>query len=284
MCASVRYKPHETAEIGIFGGTGNYDPSYLQDVKQFKVYTPYGPPSDLVSVGWVKDRKVAFMPRHGKHHTIPPYRVNYRANVWAFKTLGVTRIISPAAVGSLQPEFIKPYEFVVVDQFFDRTTNRRSLSFYEGGVVGHVPFSDPVCPELRRIFLDSGRKVLPHVKIHPTPEEEAGGESFTYVTIEGPRFSTRAESLFYKSLGFSVVGMTAVSEAYLAREAEICFLSIALITDTDVYGLMPVTAERVAKSMRENVANVNKLIYETIPMIPRERKCGCGTVLDVSLY
>ncbi|MGQ9478979.1 MAG: phosphorylase family protein [Thermoproteota archaeon] len=284
MCASVRYKPPETAEIGVFGGTGNYDPSYLQDAKQIKVYTPYGAPSDLVTVGWVKDRRVAFLPRHGRHHTIPPYKVNYRANVWAFKALGVTRIISPAAVGSLQPEYIKPYEFVIVDQFFDRTTNRRSLSFYEGGLTGHVPFSDPVCPELRRIFLDSGRQVLPNVKIHPTPEEEAQGKVFTYVTIEGPRFSTRAESLFYKSLGFSVVGMTAISEAYLAREAEICFLSIALVTDTDVYGLMPVTAERVARSMRENVANVNKLIYVTLPKIPRERKCGCATVLDVSLY
>lgn len=284
MCASVRYKPPETAEIGIFGGTGNYDPSYLEDAKQFKVYTPYGPPSDLVTVGWVKGRKVAFLPRHGRSHTIPPYKVNYRANVWAFKSMGLNRIISPAAVGSLQPEFIKPYEFVIVDQFFDRTTNRRSLSFYEGGLVGHVPFSDPVCPELRRIFLDSGREVLPKVTIHPTSQEEVEKKSFTYVAIEGPRFSTRAESLFYKGLGFSVVGMTAISEAYLAREAEICFLSIALITDTDVYGLMPVTAERVAKSMRENVANVNKLIYETIPKIPKERNCDCDRVLDVSLY
>jgi 5'-methylthioadenosine phosphorylase len=145
MCASLRIKPSETAEIGIFGGTGNYDPGFMEEAKQIKVYTTYGSPSDLVTVGWVKGRKVAFLPRHGRNHTIPPYKVNYRANVWAMASLGVKRIISPAAVGSLQPEFIKPYEFVICDQFFDRTSHRRSMSFYEGGFVGHVPFSDPVC-------------------------------------------------------------------------------------------------------------------------------------------
>ncbi|HDN17741.1 MAG TPA: S-methyl-5'-thioadenosine phosphorylase [Candidatus Bathyarchaeota archaeon] len=284
MCASARIKPPETAEIGIFGGTGNYDPNIFEDAKWIKIYTPYGPPSDLVLVGWVKGRKVAFIPRHGRNHTIPPFKVNYRANVWAMKSLGVKRIISPAAVGSLQPEFIKPYQFVVCDQFFDRTSNRRSMSFYEGGVTGHVPFADPVCPELRRLVLDTAREVLPDVVVHPTPEEEEKKTSFTYVCIEGPRFSTRAESLFYKKMGFSVVGMTAISEAYLAREAEICFINISLVTDTDVYGLMPVTAERVARSMRENVKNVNKLIYELIPRIPEERSCSCGTVLDYSLY
>jgi 5'-methylthioadenosine phosphorylase len=284
MCASLRIKPSESAEIGIFGGTGNYDPGFLEDAKQVKVYTPYGSPSDLLTIGYVKGKKVAFLPRHGRNHTIPPYKVNYRANVWAMASLGVKRIVSPAAVGSLQPETIKPYEFVICDQFFDRTSHRRSSSFYEGGIVGHVPFSDPVCPELRRIFLDNAAEVLPNVIVHPTREEEAKGKSFTYVTIEGPRFSTRAESLFYKSQGFSVVGMTGMTEAYLAREAEICFCSIALITDTDVYGLMPVTAERVARSMKENVRNVNKLIYEVIPKIPANRKCDCGSVLDFSIY
>jgi len=284
MCASTRVKVHESAEIGIFGGTGNYDPGFFEDARQIKVYTPYGAPSDLITLGRVRGRNVAFLPRHGRNHTIPPYKVNYRANVWAMRSLGVKRIISPAAVGSLQPEMIKPYEFVVCDQFFDRTGNRRSLSFYEGGYVGHVPFADPVCPELRRLFLDSSKEILPGVVVHPTREEEAAGRLFTSVTIEGPRFSTRAESLFYKSQGFSVVGMTGMTEAYLAREAEICFFSIALVTDTDVYGLMPVTAERVARSMRENVKNVNKLIYDVLPKIPPERGCSCGSVLDCSLY
>ncbi len=282
--ASERYKPPDWAEIGYFGGTGNYDPGIFEDAKQIKVYTPYGPPSDLVTVGWIKGRKVAFIPRHGRHHTIPPYKINYRANVWAMKALGVKRIIAPCAVGSLQPETIKPYEFVVCDQFFDRTTTRRSLSFYEGGVTGHVPFADPICPELRRVILDTAREVLPNVVVHPTPEEEKKGKMFTYVCIEGPRFSTRAESLFYKQMGWSVVGMTSITEAYLCREAEICYAMIALVTDTDVYGLMPVTAERVARSMRENVANVNKLLFEVIPRIPKERSCDCGKVLDISLY
>lgn len=284
MCASARTKLKETAEIGYFGGTGNYDPNIFEDVKQIKVYTPYGAPSDLVTVGWIKGRKVAFIPRHGRNHTIPPYKVNYRANVWAMKELGVTRIISPAAVGSLQPETIKPYEFVVCEQFFDRTTNRRSLSFYEGGYTGHVPFADPTCPDLRRVTLDTARKVLPKIVVHPTPQEEKEKKPFTYVCIEGPRFSTRSESLFYKGQGWSVVGMTGFTEACLCREAEICFASIALITDTDVYGLLPVTAEQVAKSMRENVANVNKLLFEVFAAIPKTRKCDCGKVLDVSLY
>jgi len=205
------------------------------------------------------------------------------------KCLGVKRIISPAAVGSLQPERIKPYEFVVCDQFFDRTTSRRTMSFYEGGVTGHFPFSDPTCDELRRIILDTGRDILPDVVIHPTVEEEEEMrkdpfKNFTYVCMAGPRFSTRAESYFYKSMGFSVIGMTAMSEAYLCREAEICFASIALITDTDVYGLLPVTAQRVAESMRANVKNVNKLLFEVFERIPKERSCSCAEAMDVSLY
>jgi 5'-methylthioadenosine phosphorylase len=148
--ASTRIEPEEKdVEIGYFAGTGNYDPDIFEDAKEIKVYTPYGAPSDLVLVGWIKGKKIAFIPRHGKNHTIPPFRVNYRANVWAMKELGVKRIISPAAVGSLQPDFIKPYEFVVSDQFFDRTTIRRPLSFYEGGLTGHVAFSDPTCDELK---------------------------------------------------------------------------------------------------------------------------------------
>jgi len=282
LCASFRIKPEATADIGIFGGTGNYDPYYLEDMKAIKVYTPYGAPSDLVRVGKVKGKKVAFIPRHGANHTIPPYKINYRANVWTMRALGVKRIISPTAVGSLQPEFIKPYEFVVPDQFFDRTSERRNLSFYEGGYVGHVPFADPICPELKELTLKTARRILPDVKVHPTPDEMSG--SFTYVCIEGPRFSTRAESLFYKKMGFSVVGMTALTEAYLAREAEMCYLNISLITDTDVYGLMPVTAERVARSMKENVKNVNQLLYAIVPELPEERSCHCDTVLDYSLY
>jgi len=280
----IKIPEDQQAEIGIFGGTANYDPTLVKDTKEIKVYTPYGAPSDFIYVGWMKDRKVAFLARHGKRHIYPNFKVNWRANVWAMKELGVKRIISPCAVGSLQPEKIKPYEFVVIDQFFDRTTTRRSLSFYEGGITGHVSFAKPTCDELRRVIIDTARTVLPEVVTHPTPEEEAGGEYFTYVCIEGPRFSTRAENDFYRRMGYSVVGMTGVTEAYLCREAELCYDTIALITDLDVDARMPVSAERVMKSMVSNVQRVNRLLYEVIPRIPKERHCECATILDTSLY
>ncbi len=277
----VKLRTNEKAEIAVIGGTGNYDPAIVEDSVELKVHTPYGPPSDHIIVGSVKGIKIAFLARHGRGHTIPPYKINYRANIWALKQLGVKRIIGSNAVGTLQPEFIKPYEFVVCDQIFDRTL-RSSQSFYEGGVVGHVEFADPFCPELRKILIETGRKL--GLKIHPTPEEEKENKMFTYVCIEGPRFSTRAESLFYKKHDFSVIGMTLIPESILARELEICYANVALITDSDVYGLMPVTAERVAKSMKENVENFRKLIFAAIDKIPRERNCPCKDILTRALY
>ncbi len=260
-------------EIGILGGTGNYDPAIFEKTKEIKVYTPYGAPSDNVIIGLVKGRKVAFLARHGRHHSIPPHQINYRANIWAFKSLGVTRIFSPAACGSLQPETIKPGEFVIATQIFDRTFGQRKDTFFEGGVVGHVEFADPFCPELRKIVIDTAHEL--GLKIH---------EEGTYVCINGPRFSTRAESLFYKSQGFSVVGMTCYPECALAKEAEICMVNISMPTDVDVYGIVPVNAAAVAKSMRENIANVRKLLYTAIERVPKERKCKCSRVLDLALY
>lgn len=262
----------------------------LRDAIPVKVYTPFGPTSDFIYVGWVKDRKVAFLARHGRHHVIVNFMMNYKANIWAMKELGVTRIISPYAVGSIHPEILKPYEFAVIDQVVGQPTIgvRADLSLSEGGVVTYAQFADPICPELRRIVIDTAREVIPEVVVHPTPEEETKNTSFVCFTIAGPRFSTRAESLIYRHLCdqlnmIGVLNMTMYSEAALAREAEICFAGIALVTDTDVYGLMPVSAERVVRSIRENIKNVNKLLFETIPRIPKERKCPCGTVLDVSL-
>ena len=260
-------------EIGILGGTGNYDPAIFEKTKEIKVYTPYGPPSDNVIIGLVKGRKVAFLPRHGRNHTIPPHAINYRANIWAFKSLGVTRIISPAACGSLQPEKIKPGEFVIATQVFDRTFGQRKDTFFEGGVVGHVEFADPFCPELRKVVIDTAHEL--GLTIH---------EEGTYVCINGPRFSTRAESLFYKNQGFSVVGMTCYPECVLAKEAEICMVNISMPTDVDVYGLRPVNAAAVVESMRKNIENVRKLIYTALERIPKERKCSCGRVLDLALY
>jgi 5'-methylthioadenosine phosphorylase len=260
-------------EIGILGGTGNYDPAIFEKPREIKVYTPYGAPSDNVIIGLVKGRRVAFLARHGRNHTIPPHAINYRANIWAFKSLGVTRIISPAACGSLQPETIKPGEFVIATQVFDRTFGQRKDTFFEGGVVGHVEFADPFCPELRKVVIETAHEL-------GLPIWEEG----TYVCINGPRFSTRAESLFYKSQGFSVVGMTCYPECALAKEAEICLVNISMPTDVDVYGLRPVNAAAVAESMRKNISNVRKLLYTALEKIPKERKCSCGRILDLALY
>ncbi len=260
-------------QIGILGGTGNYDPAIFEEIKEVKVYTPYGPPSDNIILGRVRGMKVAFLARHGRGHPIPPHAINFRANIWAFKSLGISRIISPAACGSLQPDEIEPGDFVISDQIFDRTFGQRKDTFFDGGVVGHAVFADPFCPELRQIVIDTAKEL--NLRHH---------EKGTYVTINGPRFSTRAESRFYQQSGFSVVGMTCYPECALAREAEICFVNISMPTDVDVYGLKPVSAAAVVKSMKENIENVRKLLYDVVPRIPEKRSCDCGTVLDISLY
>jgi 5'-methylthioadenosine phosphorylase len=198
--------PNERAEIGVFAGSGSYDPKIMKEAKEIKVYTPYGAPSDNVFVGFVGERKVAFLVRHQRGHRIPPHAINYRANIWAMKALGVTRIISPAAVGSLQPERIKPGEFVVCDQVVSFTAApRMNQTFFQGGVVGHVSFADPFCGELRKTIVETAVKL--GMKIH-AKEASKDHDSFEYVCIEGPRFSTRAESLFYKRQGWDVVGKT----------------------------------------------------------------------------
>ncbi|MFX0200248.1 MAG: MTAP family purine nucleoside phosphorylase [Candidatus Hodarchaeota archaeon] len=269
------------AEIGVFGGTGLYDPELFEDTLEVKIYTPYGEPSDTFTMGQVTGKKVVFLARHNRYHSIPPHKINVRANVWAMKSLGVQRIISPAACGTLQPETVLPGEFVVCDQIFDRTFGQRSDTFFEGGIVGHVPFSDPYCSELRQVILDIGRDL--DLKTHrgdPLRIHDSG----VMVVINGPRFSTRAESLFYKGQGFTVVGMTAYPETVLCREAEICLANISMPTDADVYGLEPVNAQMVVESMKRNIVNIKRLLYAVIPEIPIERHCDCGTSLDVSLY
>ncbi|HDN62363.1 MAG TPA: S-methyl-5'-thioadenosine phosphorylase [Candidatus Bathyarchaeota archaeon] len=257
-------------EIGIIGGTGVYDPAMFGEVKEVKVYTPYGEPSDLVFVGSLRGKKVAFIPRHGRNHTIPPHRVNYRANIWALKELGVQRIVAPAAVGSLREDF-KPGDFVIVDQFIDRT-KKRVDTFYEGGRVCHISAADPFCPELRRIFYEGALKV--GLNVHD------GG---TYVCIEGPRFSTRAESKLFRSWGADVIGMTLYPECVLAREMELCYVSISMVTDYDVWAEKPVSVKEVVETMKRNTENLKKLLREVIPKIPKERSCECGFALRDAL-
>ncbi|MGB9134769.1 MAG: S-methyl-5'-thioadenosine phosphorylase [Candidatus Bathyarchaeia archaeon] len=258
------------AEIGIIGGTGIYDPKLLQKAKETRVRTPYGPPSDAIAVGELSGRRIAFLPRHSKKHTIRPTDVNSRANIFALKKLGVQRILAPATVGSLREEF-KPGDVVFIDQFIDRTT-RREQSFYTGEQVCHISVAEPMCPELRQSLVDAAEDA--NVDAH-----KAG----TYVCIEGPRFSTKAESRLYRAWGADVVGMTLVPECVLAREAEICYATIATVTDFDVWKDKPVSAETVQKTMRENVEKVKRIITEAITKIPKEKGCECKSALRGAL-
>jgi 5'-methylthioadenosine phosphorylase len=236
------------------------------------VETPYGPPSDRITLGEVAGRNVAFLPRHGRDHRYPPHLVNYRANVWAMKQLGVTRIIGPTACGSLKPE-IKPGEFVVADQLVDCTSGRKD-TYYDGPVVTHVSFAEPYCPQLREVALDALRGL--GITVH---------DRGTIVTIQGPRFSTKAESRWFSGAGFEVINMTQYPECYLARELEICYVNISLITDydvglEDVPGIEPVSHEEVMRVFAGNVENVRKGISKIVAAMPKERACGCGTALE----
>ncbi|MCJ7423863.1 S-methyl-5'-thioadenosine phosphorylase [Candidatus Bathyarchaeota archaeon] len=258
------------AEIGIIGGTGFCDPKLFKNAEETKVHTPYGMPSDSITIGDLKGRRVAFLPRHSRKHTIRPTDVNSRANIFALKKLGVQRILAPSTVGSLKEEF-KPGDIVFVDQFIDRTT-RREQSFYSGKRVCHISVAEPMCPELRRVLIKAADAVS--ISTH-----DAG----TYVCIEGPRFSTKAESRLFRTWGADVVGMTLVPECILAREAEICYSSIATVTDYDVWKDHPVSADEVVKTMRANVEKVKSIIAEAIHNMPKERRCECKSALQKAL-
>ncbi len=260
-------------EIGMFGGSGNYDATVIENPIEVKVFTPYGAPSDNFILGTVKGRTFAFLARHDRGHTIPPHSINYRANIWGMKALGVTRIISPAAAGSLQPAKIKLGEFVIADQLFDRTFGVRKDTFFEGGPIAHLAFAEPFCPELRKVASDTAHEI--GYKVH---------EKGTYVCINGPRFSTRAESMFYHNQGWDVIGMTAYPEAALAREAGICFVNISMPTDYDVHGEEIVTHELVLKTMSQNVERVRKLTFEMIENIPKDASCDCQTAMKHALF
>jgi 5'-methylthioadenosine phosphorylase len=260
----------ETADIGIIGGTGVYDQESFEDVKEIKVFTPFGKTSDLISIGLYKNIHLAFIPRHGRNHTIPPHRVNYRANVWALKQLGVKRIIASAAVGSLREDY-GPGTFVIPDQFIDRTKKRLD-TFYEGGQVCHISTADPFCDQLRAFFIKTAQKLELNVK-----------ESGTYVCIEGPRFSTRAESRLFQMWKADVVGMTLYPECVLAREAELCYISLSIVTDYDVWAESPVSTKEVIETAHKSNVNLKKLILKALPKIPKTRKCKCCSTLKDAL-
>lgn len=260
----------EMADIGVFGGSGFYE--FLTDVKEILIETPYGSPSDAVTIAEIANKKVAFLPRHGKKHQIPPHYINYRANLWAMKSLGITRIISPCAAGSLQTH-VKPGEFVICDQFVDRTSQRKD-TFYDGPITTHVSVADPYCPELREIAINSASEL--NISCHTKG---------TIVVINGPRFSTKSESDWYTQMGWEVINMTQYPEVILAREQDMCIVNISLITDYDcglVGDVPPVTHSEVIKVFTENNEKLKKLLYNMISKIPSEReKCDCkNTVVN----
>ncbi|MEE9541005.1 MAG: S-methyl-5'-thioadenosine phosphorylase [Candidatus Thorarchaeota archaeon] len=260
-------------EIGLFGGSGNYDSEAIENPIEVKVFTPFGAASDHFIVGKAKGRTFTFLARHQRGHTIPPHAINYRANIWGMKSLGVKRIISPAACGSLQPDRVKLGEFVIADQIFDRTFGQRKDTFFEGGPIVHLPFGEPFCPELRQVAVDTAGKL--GYKVH---------EKGTYVCINGPRFSTSAESMFFHGQGWDVVGMTAYPEAALAREAGICFVNISMPTDYDVHGDEHVTHEKVMQTMAKNIERVRKLTFAMIEKIPEKAGCTCQTAMKGGLF
>ena len=256
-----------SAEIGVFGGSGFY--SFLDDIRTVDIETPYGPTSAPPVVGELAGRRVAFIPRHGTKHEFPPHRVPYKANLWAMKELGVQRVLGPNACGSLQ-EHVKPGDFVICDQLVDRTRDRPN-TFYDGPETTHISFADPYCPTLRRVAIDRAKEL--RIPVH---------ERGTVVVVEGPRFSTRAESAWFKAAGWEVINMTQYPEAVLARELELCYVNISLITDYDVgvEGVPAVTHEEVIRVFTENNARLRDLLLATIPAIPAERDCPCATALE----
>jgi len=258
----------QQAEIGIIGGSGLYSMPGLTNAHEERVSTPFGNPSEAFVLGDLEGRKVAFLARHGHGHRLLPSELNFRANIYAMKKLGVERILSVSAVGSLKEEH-KPTDFVVPDQFIDRTFHRES-TFFGDGIVGHVAFGDPVCATVAKAFIQACAQ-----------EGVVGKAGGTYVCMEGPQFSTRAESNLYRSWGADVIGMTNLQEAKLAREAEICYATVAMVTDYDCWhdGHDAVTVDQIVAVLHQNAANAAKVVKATVAAMPKERTCACASAL-----
>ncbi len=257
----------EKADVAIIGGSGIYDANLLDNVRDVDIDTPFGKPSDSITIGEHRGLTVCFLPRHGVGHRISPSELNTRANIFALKKLGVKRIIAASAVGSLREEF-KPLDIVIPNQIFDRTRSRPS-TFFEDGIVVHMGFADPFCPETSKTIVDVARSGGYNVK-----------EGGTYLCMEGPQFSTRAESRVYQALGFDIIGMTAIPEAKLAREAEICYSMIATVTDYDVWHDEDVTIEVIIENAMKNEAAVKDIIVSSLDKLSLEQHCMCKDALE----
>lgn len=258
--------------IGIIGGSGLYSMKGLTETKELKVKTPFGDPSEPIVTGLLEGKRVAFLARHGRGHRVLPGEINYRANIYALKSLGVDRIISVSAVGSLKEE-LAPGEFLVTDQFVDRTKGRIS-TFFGGGLVAHVTFDKPTCPQVSRVLADAS--VHCGVKVH---------RKGTYICIEGPQFSTLAEAHLHRAMNFDVIGMTNVTEAKLAREAELCYGTIAMITDYDCWhpDHESVTGAQIIATLNQNAENAQHVLREAVKALPVEHECKCGSALAHAL-
>jgi 5'-methylthioadenosine phosphorylase len=259
-------------ELAVIGGSGVYDIETLTDVEERQIATPFGEPSDTVVIGTLSDVRIAFLPRHGRGHRLTPTEVPYRANIWALKSLGVERIISISACGSMKQKY-EPRHVVIPDQIYDNTKNR-DYTFFGDGLVAHIGIADPFCPHLRPLLAEAVMK--------------AGGTVHmdgTFITIEGPRFSTRGESNIYRSWGVDIIGMTAVPEAQLAREAEICYATMAHVTDYDVWHdeEEAVNVEMLIANLMANAALSKRTIAELVPMLTADRPCDCGQTLSAAI-
>ncbi len=262
----------QQAEIGIIGGSGLYSMPGLTNTREERVETPFGEPSDAFVLGDLEGRKVVFLARHGRGHKLLPSELNFRANIYALKKLGVERILSVSAVGSLKEEH-KPTEFVVPDQFIDRTFHRES-TFFGNGIVGHVAFGDPICATVAKAITDAC-----------VASDVVGKTGGTYVCMEGPQFSTRAESNLYRSWGADVIGMTNLQEAKLAREAEICYATMAMVTDYDCWfeGHDDVTVEQIVAVLNQNAVNAARVVRAAVAAMPKDRTCACATALQYAI-
>ncbi len=256
------------AEIGIIGGSGLYSMPGLTKVKEIKLRTPFGAPSDAYVSGTFEGRKVAFLARHGRGHVLLPSELNFRANIHGFKQLGVERIVSVSAVGSLKEEH-RPLDFVIPDQFFDRTRHRID-TFFGNGIVAHISFADPICGDLAAVVEQACKQV-----------SVVGKRGGTYCCMEGPQFSTKAESAVYRSFGMDVIGMTNLQEAKLAREAEICYVTVAMVTDYDCWHPHhdSVTVDQIVAVLVKNAENAAKVVRQTVASMPKDRSCKCGSAL-----
>ena len=267
-------------KLGVIGGSGLYELDGLKGLREERVDTPFGSPSDPVVCGELAGVELFFIPRHGKGHRLLPSEINYRANIMALKLLGVKRVLGVTAVGSLQ-EALRPRDIMFPDQYFDRTKNSSAHTFFGEGIVAHVGFSDPGCEDMRRILAEVSRKVIAGSGDKDRRVQKGG----TYVNMEGPAFSTRAESKFHRQLGYDVIGMTSLAEAKLCREAEMCYQVMSLITDYDCWheSESPVTVEMIIGHLQENTALAKNVLSELVKVIGEPKGCGCRKALEYAI-